>query len=65
MRSNGRACRHATTRYVSGIWIFAVVLGWLPTSGTGSTLSWILPIATLLIRPLGHVVVLVPPVAEV
>ncbi len=38
---------------ITGVWIFAVVLGVLPTSGTGSALSWILPIATLLIRPLG------------
>ncbi len=38
---------------ITGIWIFAVVFGWLPTSGTGSSLAWILPIATLLIRPLG------------
>lgn len=38
---------------ITGIWIFAVVLGVLPTSGTGSGLAWILPIATLLIRPLG------------
>ena len=38
---------------ITGIWIFAVVLGWLPTSGTGGTLAWVLPIATLMIRPLG------------
>ncbi|MFD1814164.1 ABC transporter permease [Rhodococcus gannanensis] len=38
---------------ITGIWIFAVVLGWLPTSGTGGVLSWVLPIATLMIRPLG------------
>ncbi|HEY5856804.1 MAG TPA: ABC transporter permease [Aldersonia sp.] len=38
---------------IMGIWIFAVTLGWLPTSGTSSGLAWILPIATLLIRPLG------------
>ncbi|MBJ7289221.1 ABC transporter permease [Williamsia sp.] len=38
---------------ITGIWIFSVVLGWLPTSGTGSTLAWVLPIATLMIRPLG------------
>ncbi|MCX5046472.1 ABC transporter permease [Aldersonia sp. NBC_00410] len=38
---------------IMGIWIFAVTLGWLPTSGTSSPLAWVLPIATLLIRPLG------------
>ncbi|WP_439029107.1 ABC transporter permease [Gordonia terrae] len=38
---------------ITGIWIFAVVLGVLPTSGTGGTLAWVLPIATLMIRPLG------------
>ncbi|KSU58195.1 MULTISPECIES: ABC transporter permease [unclassified Gordonia (in: high G+C Gram-positive bacteria)] len=38
---------------ITGIWIFAVVFGWLPTSGTGGTLAWVLPIATLMIRPLG------------
>ncbi|MFI5716937.1 ABC transporter permease [Nocardia sp. NPDC051750] len=38
---------------ITGVWIFAVVLGVLPTSGTSSGLSWILPIVTLLIRPLG------------
>ncbi|AFR49539.1 ABC transporter permease [Gordonia sp. KTR9] len=38
---------------ITGIWIFAVVFGWLPTSGTGGMLAWVLPIATLMIRPLG------------
>lgn len=39
---------------ITGVWIFAVVLGWLPTSGVDSgALSWVLPIATLAIRPLG------------
>jgi peptide/nickel transport system permease protein len=39
---------------ITGVWIFAVVLGALPTSGIDNgVLSWILPIATLLIRPLG------------
>ena len=37
---------------ITGVWLFAVLLGVLPTSGE-SPLSWILPIATLLIRPLG------------
>ncbi|WP_275571973.1 ABC transporter permease [Mycolicibacterium vanbaalenii] len=39
---------------ITGVWLFAVLLGWLPTSGTDAgMLSWILPIATLMIRPLG------------
>lgn len=39
-----------------GIWIFSLSLGWLPTSGTGSAVAWILPIATLALRPLGVLV---------
>lgn len=39
---------------IMGIFVFAVTLGVLPTSGTDAgMLSWILPIATLAIRPLG------------
>jgi peptide/nickel transport system permease protein len=39
---------------ICGVWIFAVVLGILPTSGVeAGALSWVLPIATLVIRPLG------------
>src|SRR6476620_2558474 len=38
---------------ITGVWLFAVLLGVLPTSGVDSPLSWILPIATLMIRPLG------------
>ncbi|MCI2416833.1 ABC transporter permease [Saccharopolyspora sp. K220] len=39
---------------VTGVWIFAVVLGILPTSGVDNgVLSWILPILVLMIRPLG------------
>ncbi|GAA5153515.1 ABC transporter permease [Pseudonocardia eucalypti] len=39
---------------ITGVWIFAVVFGLLPTSGTDNgVLSWVLPIATLMIRPLG------------
>ncbi|MET0901575.1 MAG: ABC transporter permease [Mycobacterium sp.] len=39
---------------ITGVWLFSVLMGWLPTSGTDAgLLSWILPIATLLIRPLG------------
>jgi peptide/nickel transport system permease protein len=36
-----------------GILLFAVTLRWVPTSGEAGGLSWILPIATLLIRPVG------------
>lgn len=39
---------------ITGVWIFAVVLGVLPTSGVDAgMLSWVLPIATLLLRPVG------------
>src|ERR1044072_2962451 len=39
---------------ITGVWLFAVLLGVLPPSGVDSGfLSWILPIATLMIRPLG------------
>ncbi|MBM0237014.1 ABC transporter permease [Micromonospora sp. ATA32] len=39
---------------IVGIWIFALTLGMLPTSGVDAgALSWVLPILTLLIRPLG------------
>ena len=36
--------------------IFAVGLGWLPTSGTGTVWHWILPIAVLFVRPFGLIV---------
>lgn len=38
---------------IVGIFIFAVSLGWLPTSGTGTLWHWVLPIAVLFIRPFG------------
>ena len=39
---------------ITGVWVLAVVLGVLPTSGMDNgVLSWVLPIATLMIRPLG------------
>ena len=38
---------------IVAILLFAVTLGWLPTSGTGSVWHWIMPIGVLLIRPLG------------
>jgi peptide/nickel transport system permease protein len=41
---------------ISAILLFAVTLGWLPTSGMGGPLTWILPIAVLVIRPFGILV---------
>ncbi len=38
---------------IVAIVIFAVGLGWLPTSGTGSFWHWILPVSVLFIRPFG------------
>jgi peptide/nickel transport system permease protein len=38
---------------IVAIVVFSVYLGWLPTSGTGSPLHWVLPIAVLFIRPFG------------
>ncbi|CAM5707815.1 hypothetical protein SALBM311S_09957 [Streptomyces alboniger] len=39
---------------IMGVLVFGVSLGWLPTSGTlGGPEIWVLPIATLLIRPFG------------
>ncbi len=39
-----------------GILVFAVNLRLVPVSGTGSVLHWVLPVATLLARPLGVLV---------
>lgn len=41
---------------VVGVMVFAVNLGWLPTSGTGTPLHWVLPIAVLCLRPTGVLV---------
>jgi peptide/nickel transport system permease protein len=41
---------------IVGILIFAVNLGWLPTSGTGGILYWIMPITVLTLRPCGLLV---------
>lgn len=39
---------------ILGIWIFAISFGWLPTSGVqGGPEVWILPVATLMMRPVG------------
>lgn len=44
---------------IVGIWIFAITLGWLPTSGVSGGEAWILPIATLMLRPFGVLVQIV------
>jgi peptide/nickel transport system permease protein len=41
---------------ISAILLFAVTLGWLPTSGMGGPVTWILPVAVLVIRPFGILV---------
>jgi peptide/nickel transport system permease protein len=42
-----------------GILLFAVILGWLPTSGSGAIQYWVLPVATLVMRPFGMLVQIV------
>lgn len=41
---------------IVAIVIFAINLGWLPTSGVGTPWHWVLPIAVLFIRPFGLIV---------
>ncbi len=41
---------------IVSIVLFAVVLGWVPTSGTGTPLHWVLPVAVLFLRPFGLIV---------
>ncbi|MCT8991082.1 ABC transporter permease [Chelativorans sp. SCAU2101] len=41
---------------IVAIVIFSIGLGWLPTSGVGTPVHWILPVAVLFIRPFGLVV---------
>ncbi len=41
---------------IMAIVIFSVGLGWVPTSGTGTAVHWILPVAVLFIRPFGLIV---------
>jgi peptide/nickel transport system permease protein len=42
---------------IMGVLVFAVTLGWLPTSGVvGGPEVWVLPLVTLLIRPFGVLV---------
>lgn len=53
--SSGHPCRISGWRSLRS-WFFSVNLAWLPTSGTGSVLHWILPIAVLFVRPFGIIV---------
>jgi peptide/nickel transport system permease protein len=41
---------------ISGILVFSVSLRWLPTSGTGGLLFWIMPVTVLALRPFGLLV---------
>lgn len=41
---------------IVAIVIFAINLGWLPTSGVGTPAHWVLPVAVLFIRPFGLIV---------
>lgn len=41
---------------IMGVLVFAVTLGWLPTSGSAGASAWVLPVLTLLIRPFGVLV---------
>lgn len=41
---------------IVGVLLFAVSLQWLPTSGTGGPLHWILPVVVLALRPCGLLV---------
>ncbi len=38
---------------IVAIVVFSVTFGWVPTSGTGTVMHWILPVAVLFIRPFG------------
>jgi peptide/nickel transport system permease protein len=41
---------------ITAILFFSVSLGWLPTSGTGGFLYWIMPVTVLALRPFGLLV---------
>jgi peptide/nickel transport system permease protein len=41
---------------ITAILFFSVTLGWLPTSGTGGFLHWIMPVMVLALRPFGLLV---------
>jgi len=38
---------------IVAIVVFSLGLGWVPTSGTGTVLHWVLPVTVLFIRPFG------------
>src|SRR5690606_30196212 len=38
-----------------GILVFAITLGWLPTSGMSTPAHWILPVVVLMLRPAGSI----------
>jgi peptide/nickel transport system permease protein len=38
-----------------GILVFAITLGWLPTSGMTTPVHWILPVTVLMLRPAGSI----------
>lgn len=44
---------------IVAIVIFAINLSWLPTSGTGTILHWVLPIGVLFLRPFGLILQIV------
>lgn len=41
---------------IVGIWVFAITLGLVPTSGVVGAAAWFLPVATLVMRPFGTLV---------
>jgi len=41
---------------ITAIMVFAVALDWLPTSGLGGPIYWIMPVAVLALRPFGTLV---------
>jgi len=41
---------------IVAIVVFSINLAWLPTSGTGTVLHWVLPVGVLFIRPFGLIV---------
>jgi peptide/nickel transport system permease protein len=41
------------------VFLFSVELRWLPTSGSGGASYWVLPVATLVLRPFGILVQIV------
>lgn len=44
---------------IVAVLVFAVGLGWLPTSGTGTPWHWVMPIGVLFLRPFGLLVQIV------